>query len=476
MRQTWILSAISVILTYRVSKLSKTISAMATGFPQGAPLTIFPFETQAQPFAPDRLKLRNSCKACAASKLKCSQWKPSCARCLKRHLPCEYVVAKRGGRKPKGWFSGGEAAQNARTPAWFVQSFPQAGWTTLPPLDSSPSPKAIDVPSTQQRTPSLIPPESPDVIENLFGPLSESDGLFNPLAQSTFTSDIDFRESSDFFTSDSNSFGSEDFFPLDIDPGSHSASEMQSTVFSYVPVLSQTGQTSSDGAFGDEESSSTDRKECVSALQVCFAQALGLMKQLSVPVTEGTIQGVIARNELAIEALDSMLQCSCSRDGYLLAIMGLLLSKLLDRYTLMARSTLSSSDNGAEGGGHGASPTACSTTQEIPPSQNTAGIPKTNNASKYRLEGADSSRMAAQLIMGELHRLKRLVDKLSITLKSVELENERDGAGAADDVSNKDCGDVMQNMTPPFPSDLHVKLDRKLRALSTGLIQTLRRL
>ena len=44
-------------------------------------------------------KLRDSCHACAASKVKCNKGKPTCSRCEKRNAACEYVATKRAGRK-----------------------------------------------------------------------------------------------------------------------------------------------------------------------------------------------------------------------------------------------------------------------------------------------------------------------------------------------------------------------------------------
>jgi hypothetical protein len=44
-------------------------------------------------------KLRDSCSACAASKVKCTKEKPSCSRCAKRGTTCDYLVTKRPGRK-----------------------------------------------------------------------------------------------------------------------------------------------------------------------------------------------------------------------------------------------------------------------------------------------------------------------------------------------------------------------------------------
>ncbi|KAI9367728.1 hypothetical protein BJX61DRAFT_537821 [Aspergillus egyptiacus] len=46
-------------------------------------------------------RLRRSCDACQDSKVKCSQHKPSCHRCLRHRQPCVYSPQRRTGRPPK---------------------------------------------------------------------------------------------------------------------------------------------------------------------------------------------------------------------------------------------------------------------------------------------------------------------------------------------------------------------------------------
>ncbi|KAK6858848.1 hypothetical protein PG995_004701 [Apiospora arundinis] len=45
------------------------------------------------------VRLRDSCQACAASKVKCSKDKPTCSRCESRYMPCQYFAIKRPGRR-----------------------------------------------------------------------------------------------------------------------------------------------------------------------------------------------------------------------------------------------------------------------------------------------------------------------------------------------------------------------------------------
>ncbi|KAI1113095.1 hypothetical protein F5Y14DRAFT_229793 [Nemania sp. NC0429] len=46
-------------------------------------------------------KLRDSCHACASTKVKCPKEKPRCSRCTKRGIACKYYPTRRGNRKPE---------------------------------------------------------------------------------------------------------------------------------------------------------------------------------------------------------------------------------------------------------------------------------------------------------------------------------------------------------------------------------------
>ena len=75
------------------------LSTMAAFYPSPRGLPTPSSSVGRRPTAPAAPKLRESCQVCASSKLKCSKEKPTCSRCAKRGLICEYVTAKRGGRR-----------------------------------------------------------------------------------------------------------------------------------------------------------------------------------------------------------------------------------------------------------------------------------------------------------------------------------------------------------------------------------------
>ncbi|KAL2802348.1 hypothetical protein BJX63DRAFT_426131 [Aspergillus granulosus] len=53
------------------------------------------------PLASNWERLRKSCDTCQEAKVKCSQHKPSCHRCLRHRQPCVYSPQRRSGRPPK---------------------------------------------------------------------------------------------------------------------------------------------------------------------------------------------------------------------------------------------------------------------------------------------------------------------------------------------------------------------------------------
>ncbi|KAK4898577.1 hypothetical protein LTR49_027773 [Elasticomyces elasticus] len=48
----------------------------------------------------NNVRLRNSCRSCANSKVKCDKGKPTCSRCQLRSMDCAYLQSKRPGRVP----------------------------------------------------------------------------------------------------------------------------------------------------------------------------------------------------------------------------------------------------------------------------------------------------------------------------------------------------------------------------------------
>ncbi len=435
--------------------------------------------------APDRPKLRNSCHACASSKLKCSQEKPTCSRCAKGGLTCEYVAAKRGGRKPNSRLSsdnrGNDISNSAINANDNVHLPSQANW--FAPSSLNPSTDPLRSPGVVHHSPKANVSGSSDMLQDFFGPMDQT---LSSTSTDTGT-DLD-----DFFTSpisfstdmsDVNIFGTADFFPTSIDSSSN-GSESLSDAFpvfedavSEFLALSVPSSTPKNSTSPGKEVHNYQEVRATESPCSCLVQALGFMKQLFPSssnacmtwATQGldkataisTIQAVIARNEATIEAVSTMLQCSCSQDGYLLAVMSLIIFKVLGWYAAVARKTPS-----LQG------PQACRSRQSSPSGQVLQNPTVVGN---YCLNGADSARMAAQLVLSELHRVRRLVDQLSSKLK-VQAAKKGRGGGA----ETLESLDLDNEMTLPLSAVMYDQLDvdirKRLKALSWEMIDRLRRL
>ena len=94
----------------------------------------------------------------------------------------------------------------------------------------------------------------------------------------------------------------------------------------------------------------------------------------------------------------------------------------------------------------------------------------------YCIGGDDQGRMAAQLVLSELHRVQRLVNQLSMRLKS---QGMRNGAGSPS--SSSDSQDSVSDGESALPfsatmlDQLEVDLRKRLRTLSLEIVEMLRR-
>ena len=376
--------------------------------------------THEQAIATDRPKLRNSCYGCAFSKLKCSQNKPTCSRCVERGLTCEYVVAKQGGRKPNGRSSsnnnrGKHVSKPAINANDNAHSVSQANWVA--PSSSYPSTDPLRSLGVMHCSPRANVAGSSDMLQDFFGPMISStatdtridlDDLFNsPISFSTGLSNV-------------NIFGTADYVSAGIDSNSN-GSESSSNAF---PVFDDTlyellansipGSISQNYTLPSKEVHNYQEVRTNESGCSCLVQALGSMKHLlpspsnrsmswatkslDNATATPTIRAVITRNEATIEALSTMLQCSCPQDAYMLSVMSLIIFKVLGWYAAVAGKTPSLQ------GPHLARRSRPSTLFEL------ARQNPTIVGSSYCLDGTDSARMTAQLVLSELHRVQWLVD------------------------------------------------------------------
>ncbi|KAL9079979.1 MAG: hypothetical protein Q9157_001176 [Trypethelium eluteriae] len=283
--------------------------------------------------------------------------------------------------------------------------------------------------------------------------------------------------------SDLNIFGAGDFFPT----GVHSDGNGSDCLTDTFPVFGATvperlpvsipSSTPKNSTSPSGEIRHCQEVRTTDSSWSCLGRALGIMKQLFPSpsntcmtwTTQGlerattipSTQAVIAQNEATIEAVSTMLKCSCSQDGYLLAIMSLIIFKVLGWYAAVARDK------------HGSqSLQACHLSQSSPSEQ---PFQSPTTVGSYCLDGTDSARMAAQLVLSELHRVRRVVDQLSSKLK-VQATNK----GRREGTETPESSDPDSEMTLPISAVMYDQLDvdlrGRLRALSWEMIDRLRRL
>lgn len=363
-------------------------------------------------------KLRDSCHSCAISKVKCHKEKPTCARCAKRGVACEYFETKRAGRKhdtrPKQTKSVPQALP-AQCFSTFETGLLPSRNLTQPSLRQHMSSQPVVLPdilaTPDLASSSTLTASSFDFDDFLASPISSCEPE---------TSDFDILDQPQFDCRSLNS----DFFEFDGAAASHipedafsfiSEAVSESPVQSKLQSLPETrDSTISDGSFFQDF--------CWESKCCCLIRALDLLKQLSPNASttcmyskrQGhesttssvpTIQSVVAKNEQSIEAITGMLQCPCSEDDYLLTIMSLVIFKVLGWYTAVMDGSQNPSWSHADN-------------RRQPLYHSEQGLQSPVIMGGYCIDGEDQCRMVAQLILGGLNRVQRLVNLLSQRLRS----------------------------------------------------------
>ena len=469
-----------------------TVSSPATGLPTPSSAV------SRRPTAPAAPKLRDSCQACAYSKLKCKKEKPTCSRCAKRGIKCEYVATKRGGRTSDSRSSNNgsdhaPARSTARETASNQPPSPLNSWfapnPTVLATDSlsslAPGPGRPSVDTTASGAPSSLFPAHLSMVEQSLS-FAHTDSIID--LDNSFTSprsyslpdlsDIDIPGHSHFLSSGVDSSSNESANLFDTFP-------MFEDAMSDEIIFSTPRSPPNSRALTSSDAPSFQSSMPLDPSCFCLARALGIMKQLfptpstpcSTSATQGldkhttipTIQAVIAKNEHTVESVNTMLQCSCSQDGYLLTIMSLIIFKVLGWYAAAARKPSSPKDSNCNPQENQRTLRLRSWSHSEQVLQDPAIV------GSYCLEGKDSARMAMQLVLSELHRVQRLLNQLSAKL---ELQAAKSGGGGADTPHSLDSIDSGGESTLPLSAgmlnQLQVELRKRLKALSSEILEGLR--
>lgn len=460
-------------------------------------------------------KLRDSCQACAISKVKCPKEKPTCSRCQSRGLTCQYIFTRRPGRRRDNSRRQSNAGASAKSGSSIepengltaeedtIQAMqPSAGACflsrSITPSASSNnylemSPQSLSIPASP-RPDHFFGAETPDV----FSVLGEAN-MFSALADlGSDNNDVDFIMSamdspfgmpmmdSGGMTEAHNDIGSllipQSGINMDLPP-----SDISSSVG---PISSSSRVTAFEA---DLEALATGKSEVTIAAKKsscgCLTQSLDLLKMLSAQpgsqtgmpaselqevsnaITYGSCHSVLTENKQSIEAVSEMLTCpSCAGDSFLLAVLSMTVLKILERYATAARAQPSGSKAGAseaEKASRLANSILASSKDQM------VALSRTYNTPRNR------GRKAAQLVLSELHRVQRVVNQLSPRLKRPR-EAERRGAEPGLELWGRQNVSMGYERGPAAPfsattlGQMESDVRKSLSALSSEIINGLR--
>ncbi|KAL4984863.1 aflatoxin regulatory protein-domain-containing protein [Aspergillus falconensis] len=197
------------------------------------------------------------------------------------------------------------------------------------------------------------------------------------------------------------------------------------------------------------------------------------------PGSTPTIQSVVTDNREAIDTLSAIMDCPCSHDGYILPVVSLAVLKVMGSYIAAARGQIPAPDDTREWGKDTSMHTGRAKQpfffdEELPRSPCPTGI--------YSIEGRNQNRMAAQLVLSELHRVQRLVNVLASRLENIRL---RRCLSPASTFGSNSTNNIIENpliaarrilpLSSSTFSQLEDDLRKRLRAISSETIEILRR-
>ncbi|KAI0127014.1 aflatoxin regulatory protein-domain-containing protein [Xylariales sp. AK1849] len=445
-------------------------------------------------------KLRDSCHACAASKMKCSKEKPTCTRCAKRGRKCEYLASRRAGRA--------QSTQLANTASVATSMSADPSWFGAAGMMAGPSPGTIAVPAPAKDH--GIP--FPDVFPNLLtaGQLHDTPRGFHHRFDGFFPSPLYFDLLNSPITSpniDSHLFDGhavESFLGSgDTATEAHGRetrrgslfdgglSEMSSQMSTLADFEMQTSPDTGASSSIEPELSQDTTANCLPGC--CLLRTLWILRQLSPnaaakctssssseigecdgrkPTDRHTqmldIQQTISQNKQMVEVVSGILQCRCSQDCYLLLIVSMAIFKILDCYDAAAHA-IDETQNQPYIDSNGTTSPAIS-------ARYLASLSDPVIVGSHYIDDQDRGRKAAQLVLCELSRLQGHVKTLSQRLGVLKGIAKSDASHTAS--GNYSSGSYRDDNGFPFSSSLlqqfETDLRKRLRGLSAGIVERLR--
>ncbi|KAL4794855.1 aflatoxin regulatory protein-domain-containing protein [Aspergillus venezuelensis] len=430
-------------------------------------------------------KLRDSCIHCANSKVKCNKEKPICSRCVRRRLDCEYKISRRTGRTSRAVNQPSGSASLTRIaddPTVSPAIQPACFSLTQPPIVS----QAAQASSTSTQTPLLTPittvpyheisqdrciPQTPDLWRSLLSPNAFTGDVRDLASLIPMPADVD-----DIFASviPSPHFVNSNLDPMTGDDFTRSMSVSDLPLFP-TPAVSDIKSI---------HTADTNSHRSGNCLTIILDILRNLFPSTSMacrfPCGEQkthvrTLQTVVSENKQIIDTINIVLDCPCSHDGYMISIVSLAVFKLMSWYIAAAKGQMASfredvmweRDYPNQSESVGRSPLEDQALCTAAP----IGEPYSNND--------NPNRMAAQLVLSELHQVQRLVNVLALRLENIRLKSSFSSAAAFNSSGgNADHSQFEFTRASPLSgstlSQLEEDLRKCLRAVSSETIDILR--
>ncbi|KAE9364954.1 hypothetical protein N431DRAFT_386913 [Stipitochalara longipes BDJ] len=215
----------------------------------------------------------------------------------------------------------------------------------------------------------------------------------------------------------------------------------------------------------------------------CVFQAMDLMRQTfpdswtscksseAIESINGppTAQNALATNQKTIEVVSEILECSCSQDSFMLAIISLITFKMLNWYAAAARQGPLWRKNSSE---------SSDSSQSFPwDHQMSPGqvLSDSGTTDSMGLEGEDPAYMLAQRVLSELHCVQRLVNQLSMKLREQVARSGSASVVQTPGPSEQGYGECSGPFSPGTLDQLGVDLRKRLKSLSGEVVGLLRR-
>ncbi|KAL4789096.1 aflatoxin regulatory protein-domain-containing protein [Aspergillus venezuelensis] len=478
------------------------------------PIAVQPQHEAPRPPAPGAAqgtrKLRESCISCSRSKVRCNREKPTCGRCVRRGLPCEYTVSRRTGRTRV------IGVEQSATTAKVIGTTSVTGPTssTLPNSGHSSPDDNAKVSQSANGNSNSIPCEQSQQSVASQGPVTTT-GASPQFAQVQSSPNESELWTAIFSSNASSSTDLSSLLSVNTDFGQLFASLSPQQLEDAEAMVANTDVHGLAGLSVDHPSSVADPSSavlqgldapdalipplpnhttdpcclaiCLDTLMRLFPNARARCQRPGGLETDKlcTIETVIEDNKEILDTIQSVLECRCANDEYVATLISLIVFKVLGWYVAVARDRSSHSipDEVADwtessSGEHSRQSSSSSFEEQV------VHLPAV--VGSYCVDGHHQGRMAAQLVLSELYRVQRLVTHVvrrleSIRTRSVGGESTGSSSSATDSSPDGGAGQLAASTTASTPlsyttlGHLSDDLRKRLRYVSAETISILRR-